>query len=276
MARSYRAAARRYGRSNTAGIEAAMQHIEEARAFSREIGGTDEDVKRYFFSLQGAALEDVLMAYEHAFGTAKAAYAREVLPLWRSGKRKMGGVTAKRLFDLLPPRMPLSKKYELAQNIWRHFGPSSSHSYSVGPETDVSTVAATVAAKLDEVVSKYGTPENVSNRFRWLAAGDVKLNEQLLNHFRQMEKQLAVEEVSAKLPVLQRQVREHGAVTRQAQTSIQVHKHQVSIWIEPSLMDGMREGQPARRLANGGGLNVAVFIALVVLIAWFLVAHLGH
>ena len=42
---------RRRGRRRNYGQERALQHIQEAKDLSRELGGTDEDVKSYFFSL---------------------------------------------------------------------------------------------------------------------------------------------------------------------------------------------------------------------------------
>jgi hypothetical protein len=43
-------------------------HIEEARAFSHEIGGTDADVKRYFFSLSGSTLDEIFLTYGNLNG----------------------------------------------------------------------------------------------------------------------------------------------------------------------------------------------------------------
>jgi hypothetical protein len=60
--RQYRYSAR------SAGQEAALRHIEQARAFSLEIGGTDADVKRYFFSLSGPVLDEIFLAYSKTNG----------------------------------------------------------------------------------------------------------------------------------------------------------------------------------------------------------------
>ena len=247
-----------YGRYNK-GQEAARRHIEEGEAFSREIGGTDKDVKRYFFSLGRQNLESILKEYGQKYGYKAEDYARETIPRWHKGTTKMSGLVAKRLFNLLPPRMPIAMKYELAENVWKHFGPSSSHSYMVGPTADVPTIASIVSEKLDEVVSRYDIPENVQNRFNWLAAGDVRIKEQLLNYFRQMEKRLAVEKVNAELPVLQRQMREHGEVTGRAKTIIQVHRHNVSIWVEKQLEDEIREGTPVPEWTLASGSRFSWF-----------------
>src|SRR5262249_8627068 len=240
-----------YHRRYDAGREAARRHIEEAKAFSREIGGTDTDVKQYFFSLTGNQLNDIFREYGEKYGGKSEEYARLTFSRWRTGATKMSGTVAKRLFDLLPPRMPLAKKYELAQNVWKHFGPSSSHHYTVGPNANVSTVATLIAEKLDKVVLEYGVPETLQNRFRWLAAGDVRLQEQLLNHFRQLQKTLAVEKIQYELPVLQQQMHEYGGITFRARSTIQIHRHNISVWIDKRLGNEIRESAPGYGFANG-------------------------
>lgn len=230
-----------------AGREAARRHIEEARQFSQEMGGSDAEVKEYFFSLSDTELNAVLTAYGRQYGAAKETYARETLPGWRRGAPRMSGLVAKRLFEFLPPRMPLKKKYELAENVWRHFGPHSRHSYVVGSEASVASAAEIVAACLEEVVTQYSVPEHVRNRFRWLSSGDVQVQEQLLNYFRQLERKLAVRKVNEELPVLQRQVRNHGETTHQATSVINVHRHEVELWVDGRLGNQIREGRPAPR-----------------------------
>jgi len=192
----------------------------------------------------------------------------------------MSGLVAKRLFDLLPPRMPLSKKYELAENIWKHFGPNSRHSYTIGPNADVSTISEGVSEKLDEVVTIYSVPENVRNRFNWLASGDVQRSEKLLNHFRQAEKSLAVEKINLEVPVLQRQVREHSDVTGRARSIILIHKHEVSVWVDGRLDTEIREGAPIEDQRrgpypgsdSGSGL---IWIAVVIGVILFFVFAAG-
>ncbi len=74
-----------------------------------------------------------------------------------------------------------------------------------------------------------------------------------------MENKLAIEKINAELPVLQRQMGVHGEVTGRARSVIQVHKHQVSIWVDKGLDYGIREGAPApewrERLSGGGGIR---------------------
>lgn len=254
-----------------AGQEAAPRHIEEAREFSREIGGTDKDVKDYFFSLEAGTLDKVLSEYGRIFGSEAEDYARKTLPRWRSGATTMSGLVAKRLFNLLPPRMPIEKKFELAGNVWRHFGPSSSHSYVVGPNADVGEIAAVVAKKLDEAVTRYRIPDTVKRRFTWLAAGDVKVEEQLLNHFRQIEKSLALQKVNAEMPVLQKQVRAHPDITSRAKSEIQIHKHRVSVWVDERLDTNIREGRPSLGQTGGSLGNAWVWFVIAAIVLAFVV-----
>ncbi|MFL1517144.1 hypothetical protein [Pseudomonas prosekii] len=229
---------------HNSGSEAARRHIQEAQAFSQEIGGNDTDVKSYFFGLSGTEFESILNEYGKNYGTEAESYARNTMYKWRSGSTKMSGMVAKRLFDLLPPRMPESKKYELAESVWLHFGPSSRHSYTVGPQADVNVLAQLVVEKLDQVVLSYGVPENVKARFAWLAAGDVAINERLLNHFRQLQKSLAAEKVNLEIPVLQKQVLDHPTSTELARSHIEIHKHLVSITVDKRLTLEINEGEP--------------------------------
>ncbi len=256
-----------------AGQEAARRHIKEAKDFTAELGGTDQDVKAYFFGLSGSDLDVILSAYGAEFGKSAESYAREALPKWRSGAKKMSGLVAKRLFGFLPARMPLGKKYELAENIWKHFGPSSSHTLTVGPTADVGAVAKLVADKLDGDVTTYSVPENVGNRFKWLSDGDIGIHEQMLNHFRQQEKQLAVSKVTAELPILQRQMCDTSVHTHKASTTIQIHKHTISIHLDKSLGDRVVEGYRGKGGSGSGG-TIWIWIAIIVVVLFLMTR--GH
>ena len=160
---------RRGYRSSYDSSEAARRHVREAEEFSREIGGTDADLKAYFFSLPQSELNALLMEYGQRYGRVAEEYARETFSTWKSGGRRMSGLVAKRLFSLLPKRMPLSLKYELAGNVWQHFGPSSSHAFVVGVDTPVDEIAATVAQTLESTVTSYSknVSESSSTEPKW-------------------------------------------------------------------------------------------------------------
>jgi hypothetical protein len=87
----------------------------------------DQGVKAYFFSLSPVELTAVLDDYQRAYGSEAREYAAKTIPKWRSGRVQMSGMVAERLFNLLPPRMPLGVKYKLVEGLWHHVGPSSKH-----------------------------------------------------------------------------------------------------------------------------------------------------
>jgi hypothetical protein len=229
--RSYRS--RSY--ASIAGQEAARRHIEEARQFEKEMGGTVSDVKNYFFGLQDGELNAVFSAYSRQYGASKEAYARQAFSRWKSGSTQMSGLVAKRLFDLLPPRMPIRIKLELAGNVWRHFGTSSTQHFTVGPNADAKLVMERIHETLTAEIRDYNISQNAKTRFDWLAAGDVSVKEHLLNHFKQMDRKIATDSLYEQLPVLQAQMRDHSGHTGSIHTKIQIHKHSVEIWIDPRL-----------------------------------------
>lgn len=258
----------------TAGQEAARRHIEEARQFEQEMGGTVTDVKKYFFSLPDADLNEVLSAYGCKYGASKEAYARQILPKWRSGSTKMSGDVAKRLFNFLPPLMPISTKFELAGNLWRHFGPASTHYFTVGPRADANGVIEQISTLLFSKIQNYDIPLNIKNRFEWLAAGDVIVKEQLLNYFRQMDRKIAIDSIHALLPILQAQMRDNASHTGSIRTNIEIQKHSVEIWIDPKLGSDFREGRPAQPSNITGTSGTTVFLIIAALAALIVVMYL--
>jgi hypothetical protein len=265
---------RRRSYASTAGQEAARRHIEEARQFEKEMGGTVSDVKKYFFGLKDAELQAVFVAYSDKYGASKEAYARQTFSKWKSGSRQMGGLVAKRLFDFLPPRMPIAIKLELAGNVWSHFGASSTHHFTVGPNANVKQVIDRIHETLTAEVQNYDIPENVKNRFDWLAAGDVSVKERLLNYFRQMDRKIATDSLHEQLPVLQAQMRDHSDHTGSVHTRIQIHKHSVEIWIDPRLDGGFREGQPEAKRAPTSARGVVWFLLIVAVI--IVIIYVSH
>jgi len=258
-------------RARNRGLEAALEHIKEAKEFTEEIGGTDQDVKKYFFNLSEDQLEAILEEYGRQYGRSKMEYAYEAYPYWKNGQRKMSGLVAKRLFSLLPPKMPVRKKYELAENVWKHFGPKSSINIIAGPNANVNELAEFIKTKLDEMVDSYYIPDNVRNRFNWLAQGDVTVKEELLNYFREQQKNLSVEKLQQEAPVLQKQVREHGNITGKAKTVLQIDKHEINIWIDAKLDENFREGRPENVEMDTGNLKVILFwVGIAIVLIYFL------
>ena len=170
------------------GHEKALEHIREAEALSEELGGTDEDVKKYFFSLSYNQLQGIFKKYELQYERSAREYAEKTLSKWKSGKVHMSGMVAERLFNLLPPIMPLEAKFQLTESLWKHVGPSSKKTYYIGLDADLDEVSQQVREHLEKVVINYEISSPMEARFKWLSQGDVGIKQQLLNHFRQQEK----------------------------------------------------------------------------------------
>lgn len=228
---------RSFGRSSSdIGRERARQHIEEAHQLSSELGGTDSDVKQYFFSLPEAELNAILGAYGQRHGASARQYAKETLPQWRSGRVHMSGMVATRLFRLLPPRMPLSEKYRLTENLWRHVGPASRKRLRIGLDANINDAIAVIEGHIREVVLAYKIPSALESRFEWISAGDVQLKQKLLNHLQNMEKSLVIEGAREQLPVMIDHLRgEAGQHTHRIAQILKIGKHELDVVIDRTI-----------------------------------------
>ncbi len=236
---------RRSARRGSIGHERALEHIRQAEALSRALGGTDEDVKRYFFSLTGRTLKSLLEEYGRLHGASARTYAEQTIPHWRSERRTMSGLVAARLYALLPPRMALSEKYGLVKRLWNHHGPRSHKVLVVGPDASEGEVIERARAQVLAAVQSYTVPAPLEARFRWLATGDVSAYQQLLNHFLDLEKQQAIELTAQQIPVMMSHLRSHGATTHRLSQILQIGNHKVEIHFQATA-SGVRESEPGR------------------------------
>lgn len=229
---------------NSIGHKKALEHIEEAKQLSSELGGTDEDVKAYLFSLPDKKLNEILETYKEKYGDKAYDYARLTIPTWKSGKRHMSGLVAGRMYSLLPPLMPLETKYKLVESLWNHVGPSSQKTFYVGSTAQKTDIKAAVNEYLIKKVINYEIPKKIEKRFDWLSDGDVRTKQQLLNYFRGKEKKLAEEAMNTHLPVLLDHLeREDNSFTKQLNQILIVGKHKVTISFSKEV-EGISETPP--------------------------------
>lgn len=228
---------RSYRSSRNMGLERALQHIKEGEELSNELGGTDRDVKHYLFTLPPDKLKRVLDLYESKYDRVKREYAEETMPDWKSGKRKMSGMVATRLYGLLPPLMPLETKYELTKTLWQKYGPHSHKILLIGSDAQDTQIISAVDAYLQETILSYTIPEQLGNRFDWLSGGDVKIHQQLLNHLLDIEKKQAVELTQVQLPTILKHMRSEGEFTHRLSQNIELGNHKFEL-----LFDNTAEG----------------------------------
>jgi hypothetical protein len=205
------------------------RHVREAEEFSEEIGGTDKDVKEYFFSLSGSELANILSEYGRLWGEKSEDYAKVAFPRWKKGSTRMSGQTAKRLFDLLPPRMPLKNKYALVENLWKKLGPRSHKILEVGVNAAPNRVLEEVRNYIGKTVDGFVLPAALENRFKWLAANDVHVQQQLLNHFQELEKKQVVDLFRIELPVLLKHRSSSSGVIQGMKKVLKINNHEFEV-----------------------------------------------
>lgn len=235
MARKRRARSRRYTSRRTRadiGRERARAHVEAALRLSEELGGSDQIVKQYFFSLSWSELAPILHEYGQKFGDSARKYAVATIPKWRSGQRRMSGLVAERLYGLLPRYMPLTVKHQVSKALWEKHGPTSRRLVLVGPNASVQEVERLVAEQIAEDVKAYSLPEAVRARFKWLADSDIDVQHQLLNELRRAEVELVKAAAHLKLPALLDHLRSaDGEYTQRLSEVFTVGKHEIEIRI---------------------------------------------
>ena len=278
---SYRSSNRSYGSGRSVGMERALQHNEDARVLSEELGGTDKDVKAYFFSLRDEEMGSLLEEYATRYGDPAREYAVNTLGQWKSGRVKMSGTVAERLFNLLPPRMPIGVKYKLTENLWEHFGPKSKKRLRIGLDADLGSTVEAVQAHFEEVVLQHRIPDQLERRFNWLASGDVEVKQHLLNHLRSQERLLLSEGARLQLPVMIDHLKQDDeALTTRVSQMLKIGKHELELLIDPDA-EGCRfeewtpPTRPRTETSSGGGINWG-FLIIAALLIWALAKCSGQ
>jgi len=252
----------------SSGYEKAREHIMQAEKLTKELGGTDQDVKKYFFSLDNQKMNEILELYEENHGSTARNYAEQTIPKWRSGKVRMSGMVAERLFSLLPPIMPIEQKYKLAENLWRYVAPSSTRYIYFGQDVNVNELALLVEEHFKNKATAYHIPESIQNRFNWLAAGDVNLKQELLNYFMDKERELVAQEIREKIAILINTFNNKGAGNSfNANINLSVGKHTLHI-IFNERVQGVSDSVPPPKTSPFN--NWFVYIGIAVFILWFL------
>ncbi|MGB8203490.1 MAG: hypothetical protein WCE83_02320 [Candidatus Baltobacteraceae bacterium] len=209
-------------------------HIDEAHAFSAEVGNADNIVKKAFFSLSGSARTYLLDRYESLYGASARAYAQQTIPKWHSGSVQMSGMVAQRLFDLMPPFMPIAQKHQVFEMVWKQYGPRSSKFLYFGPDSDPEAVLSEVDKYFDGLNVQYKIPSHLERRFDWLSDNDVALKQQLLNHFMNEQRKAAVASARLNLEMMLARMKspDFGQISRLSHTLL-VGNHQLEMRADP-------------------------------------------
>lgn len=238
--------------SKNYGAEIAAQHIQEANEFSHEVGGTDKDVKAYFFSIDAKKKEEILSLYGKQYGAVPEAYARDTWSLWATGRRKMSGMVAKRLFALLPDHMPVAAKLQMVENLWRHCSPSSSNTLQIDSRSQKDESLILKVRQHFEDKLHHEIPDNFTRRFVWLAGDDSRVKQQLLNHFRKLELGIVSQNVEPKLEVLRKHLSENKSIYISGNHTITIGKHSLVLKFDNSeaIAEKNRADEALQRIAR--------------------------
>ncbi len=195
---------------------------------------------------------------------------------WETSRVKMSGLVAGRLFNLLPPFMPLKDKYTLVEKLWREYCPKSHKIIVIGPKAQEKEITYTIRSYLLNVVEDYNIPEPLERRFNWLSQGDVNVKQQILNYFLQKEKDLIVRGMKERIPVLLKHIRQHGAITSKLNQQIIIGKHKLDLQFSPK-SSGVQLKEPSsfRSSSSSGSdywgclwiiIGIIVFLIIVLLL----------
>lgn len=256
----------RRNNSRKYGYERALQHIREAEALSYELGGTDKDVKEYFFSLSKYELDHIFSLYGKKYGSVKMNYAMEAFPKWKSGERKMSGEVAERLFNLLPSQMPISKKYDLVESLWKHCGPASHKKIYVGPDVSSEELKSFITNHFNEKVNSYKIYDKLVKRFTWLGENDSNVVQDLKNHFLHLEKQQLQELSMGRIDILLKNLRSNQ-MHQTFRQEFPIGRHILEIEFHPSY-EGISNNKPASAYNDLSGIwmliiGIIIFITLL-------------
>jgi len=215
-------------------VEAAQAaDVADAVELARQLGGTDEQVKSYFLSLGSGDLRPVLEQYEDQYGHEARGRTEVSLPAWRTGSARMSARMTQRLYRLLPPRMPAQVRYDLAEKLWRHVGPSSRETFRMGLDVDERDVVRAITDHLDQVVAGHHIPAQIERRFKWLTAADVQAKQDLLNEGNELEKSLLLAATQARLPIILAHMRaESGDHTRRVAQLFSIGKNRIELVLD--------------------------------------------
>ncbi len=221
------------------------QHIAEAAQFTREVGGTDCDVKRWFLSRRPAELRQIMQAYGRRYGSLRREYAEQAYDAWRTGRRRMSGMVAKRLFSLLPPFMNAQDRLGLIESLWKHYAPKRSATAIYGPSTLPDQVGAAVRHYFDQHATGHSIPTQFTRRFKWLAKADSTVYQELLNKYLELDRDRAARAATEVARVIQQHVGEGSAIQRLTQT-VKVDGLAIAIECHPSVTDiSITAGRPS-------------------------------
>ena len=267
------------------GYEHEHRRIEDAERLRTELGEAEAQTRETFLNLDNQRLSRLLHAYRLRYGQRQYEYCIVTLPKWRSGRQKMSGLVAERIFDLLPRFVTSSERQQIAEKLWKHLSPGSDNKLLVSPKSSPAEVREALDDYARRYIRSYNFPDQLRDRFAWIANRDVDLTQRLLNHFQQMEYHIAAETIRVRLPIITEKLSTlDRGLTATATEEIRVGKHRLKIVFTAAAKEDDRPQSRSVRIArqNSEALHAAdaatdddnmgcfVWILIVGAILWLL------
>jgi len=175
----------------------------------------------------------------------------------------MSGLVAKRLFAIIPPMMPIAEKHQIFEALWKRFAPRSKKYLYVGADNSAEGICQLVDDYFSEQRVLHQIPSSLVARFNWLTENDVKVKQQLLNHFMDAQRSLAMQTLRLHLPVLLDNVRADSAKTiTHSAHAVLIGNHELAVVIKRSQKEPLFSDVEIKPFAEG---CMSVIAALVVL-----------
>ena len=285
MARGGRYGQRNYRgrrRSKSAGQYAREKHVREAEQLTRELGGADQIVKSWFFSASDDDLKAVLDEYERQFGAGRRAYAEGAIDQWMTGRRRMSGVVAERLFKVIPRFMPAADRLRIAEHLWRHLLRNERVLLEVNPQAPEDEIIASIVHHVASAEVSAAHIESYRERFEWLEDGEVLALNDILAHLARLHRDAVIAAASNKVSMLVSHLRTNADIDGEIRETFDASGVSVTVRFSRSV-DGIRRVQSFRRspseahsdfvprnaqpTSNGGtGCVWIVIIAVILLV----------
>lgn len=239
----------------------------------------DNEVKDYFFSLPPDQRARVFDDYGRKYGEQKRAYAEATYYKWKNGTVHMSGLVAERLFDLLPPIMPINLKLRIVEGLFENSGAARSDYVLTPLDASASTVIAFVGDNLLKELEGQQIAAGLKSQFGWLAGEDATVAEQLLKHSLNLTVDAKKATAAAIMHQMDHSRAENDDVIKDVVSTIRVRKHEVHIK-RTEAVDAIatvdrwafeRGGRKQER-ASGGGFNWIIWLALGLGLLWLLSA----
>ena len=195
--------------------------------------------------------------------------AIETFDSWKSGKRKMSGLVAGRLYNLLPPIMPIETKYSMVKVLWNKYGPKTNKVLKVGSGVNANEIYSEAKNYLIKIVQDWEVNENLKKRFNWLSSGDVNIYEKLLNHYKDLEKVQIIAGLKNKMPVLVEFINKNENITVSLTETINIVNHKLEIKFNAN-QEGISITDPEMytptydKVSDNSSSGVPIFVWIII------------